>query len=257
MQAHYLLRFDDICPAMNWRVWAEIEELVNEKGIRPILAVVPDNRDPKLMVDPPVADFWQRVRVWQTYGWSIALHGYQHVYTNKNPGILGLPTRQSEYAGLPYETQMLKLRAGLAIFKREGVRVDCWVAPSHSFDWTTVDLLAVLGVKVINDGLWPWPHTDRRGITWVPQQLWGRLRPMPPGVWTACYHHNGWNKEQMECFQRDLERFAPRIVGLTQVLGNWGGRTLSLGDRISAWRNLAWNHRARPMLARLFRRGGL
>src|SRR5688572_15384620 len=39
----YLLRFDDICPTMNWRVWAEIESVLIQREIKPLLAVVPDN----------------------------------------------------------------------------------------------------------------------------------------------------------------------------------------------------------------------
>src|SRR5213594_2026420 len=65
--AQYLLRFDDICPTMNWRVWAEIESVLIQRRLKPILAVVPDNRDPGLQVDTPVADFWERARAWQEW----------------------------------------------------------------------------------------------------------------------------------------------------------------------------------------------
>src|SRR5437773_4931297 len=97
------------------------------------------------MVDPPSNDFWPRVREWQARGWSIGLHGHQHVYVNKNAGIMGI-TSQSEFAGVAPERQAEKLRAALEIFGREGVRADCWVAPSHSFDLTTVALLAQVHV---------------------------------------------------------------------------------------------------------------
>jgi len=60
---------------------------------------------------------------------------------------------------------------------------------------------------------------------------------MPPGVWTVCYHHNSWMTDQMACFEHELERFAPRIIGLAQVLANWSERPLSWGDRITAWRH--------------------
>jgi peptidoglycan/xylan/chitin deacetylase (PgdA/CDA1 family) len=235
MPAQYLLRFDDICSTMNWHVWGKIESVLHEKAIKPILAVVPDNQDPKLSIAPPATDFWQQVRSWQAHGWTIALHGYQHVYVNKNPGILSLATLQSEFAGLPREVQEEKLHSGLAIFKREGVRADCWVAPSHSFDWTTVDLLAELGLKVINDGLWPWPHTDRRGITWVPQQLWGGIIPRPAGVWTVCYHPNGWSMAQQDRFQHDLEAFGSQITYQDEVVKNFAGRQLTLSDSAYAW----------------------
>lgn len=63
--ARYLVRFDDICPAMNWDMWGKIETVLRENGVKPILAVVPDNKDPLLDVGAPVSDFWERVRGWQ------------------------------------------------------------------------------------------------------------------------------------------------------------------------------------------------
>lgn len=253
MSAQYLLRFDDICPHMNWRVWAKIEQLLLEKDIRPILAIVPNNHDPSLQVDPPVTDFWNRVQAWQARNWSIALHGYQHVYVNRRRGLVRL-TPASEFAGLQRNVQEEKLRSALAIFERHGIRADCWVAPSHSFDWNTVDLLKEMGIKVISDGLWPRPHTARNGIMWVPQQLWAPLRPMPSGVWTVCYHHNSWCERDLTRFRHDLERFAPQITSLDDVLHRFAGRQLTLYDRSSAWFNLSWNHRARPALAHFLRR---
>jgi hypothetical protein len=254
MQAQYLLRFDDICPTMNWDVWVKIEALLNHNNIKPILAVVPDNRDPKLAVAPPAADFWQRVRAWQARGWTIALHGYQHVYVNKNPGILWLQTPKSEFAGLPREVQKEKLLAGLAIFDREGVRADCWVAPSHSFDWTTVDLLSELGVKVISDGPWPWPHTDRQGVTWVPQQFWARLKAMPCGIWTTCYHHNSCNGEELARLRHDLEVFSSKITNLIDVVTRFAGRRLTMFDQVIARSIPVYKSRLRPIKERLLRK---
>ena len=57
MRAHYLFRFDDICPSMNWRAWDDIETILCDQRIKPILAVVPDNRDDALRVSAPNARF--------------------------------------------------------------------------------------------------------------------------------------------------------------------------------------------------------
>jgi predicted deacetylase len=242
MTAQYLLRFDDLCPEMNWSVWSEIEQLLVERNIKPILAIVPDNQDRALKVDRLAPDFWERARAWQARHWSIALHGYQHAYINRNWGLMRL-TRSSEFAGLPRSIQKEKLRAALAIFERQGIRADCWVAPSHSFDWTTVDLLAELGLKVISDGLWAWPHTDRRGITWIPQQLWGGISRRPAGVWTVCYHLNGWSMAQQDQFQHDLEAFGSHITSLDEVVKNFAERRLTLGDSAYAWIRWLRKHR--------------
>ena len=249
--ARYLLRLDDICPTMNWRVWDAIEAHLARTGVRPILAVVPDNRDPKLAVDEARPDFWDRVRAWQAAGYTIALHGHQHVYVNKDPGLIGV-TRQSEFASLPRGEQEAKLKKALAIFAEQGVRADAWVAPSHSFDRTTVEVLSDLGVSVISDGLWTWPFTDAGGTTWIPQQLWD-FRRRPAGVWTVCNHHNNWSDRRVAQFAESLALHADEMTDLAAVLETYGGRRLTARDRWDAFRALAWQHRLRPVLARMGR----
>ena len=247
-ECRYLLRFDDICPTMNWKVWDAIERILIAHDVRPILAVVPENLDPKLMVDAPHPDFWNKVRGWQNKGYAIALHGYQHAYVNENPGIMKL-TRHSEFAGLPYGEQERKLKNATAIFAKHGIRADAWVAPSHSFDTTTIRALAELGVTVISDGLWPWPHLAEDKMLWVPQQLW-KFRPKTAGVWTVCFHHNSWSENKVEMFKRDLERYASRMTDLASVTHAFASRSLTLTDRGSALGNFLWDQRIRPFIAK-------
>jgi predicted deacetylase len=254
----YIIRFDDICPTMDWHIWTEIETIFLKHDVRPILAVVPNNLDPKLVVSPPVPDFWDRVRAWQVRGWTIALHGYQHVYVNKNPGVINV-NPQSEFAGVSRKAQEEKLRRGLEIFAAEGVRPDCWVAPAHSFDLTTVDLLAGLGVNVISDGLWRWPYTDERGVTWVPQQLCGPgfkggFGTVPPGVWTVCHHHNGWDEIKLKQFRNDIQQFKSSIIKLDDAVAIGKKRSLTMVDRLQAMCRLVWWHRFRPILAQNLKR---
>jgi peptidoglycan/xylan/chitin deacetylase (PgdA/CDA1 family) len=242
-EPRYLLRFDDICPTMNWAMWEAIEKLLVLHGVKPILAVVPDNRDPNLMPDAPVGDFWDRVRRWQAKGYAIALHGHQHVYVNKNPGMMKL-NRQSEFAGLPYGEQRTKIQKGLEIFAENGVTAEAWVAPSHSFDRTTLKVLAELGLPVVSDGLWPWPHLEEDSIFWVPQQLWA-FYPKPAGIWTVCQHHNSWTEERLGAFARDLAQYASRMTDLSEVIRVHSGRTLTFSDRLTAGMDSLWNHHIR------------
>src|ERR1041385_2624004 len=123
MPATYLIRFDDICPTMNWHVWNRIEPILVEFGVPPILAVIPDNRDHALELNPPDPRFWDRVREWQARGWTIGLHGYQHACTTANAGVVGL-NKRSEFAGLSYAQQLSKLKAGMEIFFRENVKAE-------------------------------------------------------------------------------------------------------------------------------------
>jgi predicted deacetylase len=218
MSAQYLVRLDDICPTMNWSVWARIEPVLAKHGIKPVLAVVPNNRDPKLMIEPARLDFWDRVCAWQAGGWSIALHGFEHLYETRCSGLLGINS-YSEFAGLPYDAQRAKLDQALAVFARHGVRADAWVAPAHTFDASTVKALLELGIDVISDGFYSRP-VKRLGALWIPQQMW-RFRPMPFGLWTICYHHNRFGEEGIRRFQLDITRFASAIVSMDQVIRDY------------------------------------
>lgn len=211
----YLVRFDDICPTMAWSVWDRVEALLVEAGVRPILAVVPDNQDPELMVEAAAPNFWARVRGWQARGWSIGLHGYQHRYVTRTPGLVGL-NDYSELAGLSAAEQREKLARGLDHFRAEGVRAELFVAPAHSFDEATLEVLSELGLHTLSDGLFVLPHRDEHGLLWVPQQLW-RFRPMPPGVWTVCHHLNSWGEEELRRLQADLHSYRAFLSDLPTI----------------------------------------
>lgn len=215
MSARFLLRFDDICPTMDWTIWNQITPILDRFGVRPLLAVVPDNRDPKLMVAPPNADFWSLVRDWQARGWSIAMHGYQHAYVTKDAGIVGL-NPYSEFSGLPYEEQAKKIDSGLSIFAREGIAPDAWIAPAHSFDATTVRVLLERGMRVISDGFY-WRKVEKLGAIWIPQQLW-QFRSLPAGLWTVCIHANQLSSEKILALANDVERFRHSLVSLADAV---------------------------------------
>lgn len=220
--AKYLLRFDDICPTMNWEMWSEIEALLIEHQVKPLLAVVPDNQDPTLKVGPPVADFWQRVRNWQARGWTIALHGYQHLYVSRCAGIVAV-RKKSEFAGLSAAEQEEKLRRGLEIFEREGVETRVWIAPGHSFDAVTVSLLPKFGIQIISDGYFRYPYATCEGLIWVPMQTYG-LRPAPAGVWTVCFHHNHWTDSDLRKLRGDVERFRGNLWSIEDALSRYRNR---------------------------------
>jgi hypothetical protein len=196
-------------------MWERIAGVLDALGVKPIMAVVPDNQDPDLRFGPARADFWEQVRQWQAKGWFIALHGYQHRYVTREAGLVGI-NRFSEFAGLPHEEQRQKLVEALRIFEHHGVRADGWVAPGHSFDVHTLRALREMGIEVISDGFFRRP-VRHLGATWLPQQLW-RFRPMPAGVWTVCLHHNGLTDQGFEALKENLARYAGAITTATAVL---------------------------------------
>ncbi len=222
MGAQYLIRFDDFCPTMNWRVWSEVEKILLECQVQPILSVVPDNQDEDLKISEARKDFWGDVRTWQARDWTIGLHGYQHLYQTKDAGLVGL-NNFSEFSGLPFDEQLAKIQRGVEIFDREEVKPAVWVAPGHSFDETTVKALHSAKIHGISDGLHIYPHVDSLGIVWVPQQF-ARFHAMPFGVWTICCHINRWTARDIAAFRSQVHSYRKRIVGLPDVVASYSER---------------------------------
>jgi predicted deacetylase len=215
---------------MNWRIWERVEATLARNDVKPIIAVVPDNRDPALTIDPPAPDFWERVRHWQSQGWGIALHGYQHIYVNTQRGMLGLMPH-SEFATLPEAEQRRKISAGVAILKEHGITPDAWIAPSHSFDEVTLKALMAEGISVVSDGLALDVYTDSMGAIWIPQQM-PCFRPRRKGTWTVCYHHNNWSPSRIDDFEREVGEYRSKIVSLQDVIRSYTGRKRNILDRI-------------------------
>lgn len=232
MAANFIVRFDDICPEMNWIVWERIEKILDKYGIKPIVAIVPSNLDPSLKIFPAKLDFWGRAQEWQEKGWAIGLHGFTHVYETSNSGIVGLNTR-SEFAGLPLAAQQYKIDSALDIFSKRNIRIDAWVAPAHSFDDNTITALKIRGINVVSDGYFR-RVVNISGTTWVPQQLW-RFKSINSGTWTVCYHHNAWSDIEIERFEKDIESFKDQIVTLHQAVSEGRNRAITTRDRVHAF----------------------
>ncbi|WP_371363041.1 DUF2334 domain-containing protein [Sporomusa rhizae] len=227
MKANYLIRFDDICPTMNWTVWDEIEEILYAEKIRPILAVIPDNKDNKLIFTKPYKEFWNRVRSWQDSGWGIALHGYQHLYSTTNAGLMGI-NKRSEFAGLSYQIQEYKIKKALEVFENEGVNCNLWIAPAHSFDRNTIKVLSKAGIQNISDGFALFPYF-KYNMFWIPQQLWDFI-PMHFGTWTVCYHHNNWKPRDIRQFRFHLKEYKDAITCIDNICKLYGSRQYQWWD---------------------------
>ena len=78
MSARYLIRLDDQPLHERFKMVAD-GTAFGELGIKPIVAVVPKNKDPELMGGSFNHDFWQIIRRCEK-GWSIALHGFEHKF---------------------------------------------------------------------------------------------------------------------------------------------------------------------------------
>lgn len=219
MTARYLVRLDDACETMDRERWAAVERLLDGLGIRPIVAVVPDNRDPDLMRGPADPAFWDRVRQWQARGWTIAMHGLHHVCHPIDRRQLVVPFHdRSEFAGLGDAAQTELLARSWALFARQGVCPTVWVAPGHAFDRGTVRALKeATPIRVISDGL-SMDQFSEAGFTWLPQQLWKPERRRR-GLWTICLHPNSMDEAALAALASALSQpfFRERVCSVADL----------------------------------------
>ena len=102
--AKYIIRLDDACPTMNHVNWDRMEKLLDEHGVKPIVGVIPCNKD-ELFSWPEDGHFWEHVAEWKAKGWTIAQHGTTHrMHPPKfenGGGLLPTITQHSNGAGRP------------------------------------------------------------------------------------------------------------------------------------------------------------
>lgn len=197
-----LLRIDDICPTMDFVRFNEAMELMDKYGVKPLLGVIPDCQDPDLQIEPEHSDFWEFVKGLQDKGYTIAMHGYIHVFDNHARGIV-VKRWDSEFAGHPYEVQLEKIRKGKEILESHGIHTDIFFAPGHSYDENTLKALATCGFKYMSDGLSSKPY-NWHGITCIPARSAGMPRLSSGTTHTAVFHIHEWNREDKKYCQQQF-----------------------------------------------------
>ncbi|HJA91871.1 MAG TPA: DUF2334 domain-containing protein [Candidatus Eisenbergiella merdipullorum] len=211
------LRMDDITADMNWDNFFRLKELFDKAGIRPLLGVVPDNRDTSLSCMQERADFWELLLELQEDGWSIAQHGCRHVYTTKKGGLFPL-NHFSEFAGLPFERQKKLIAYGKRILEDRGVETDIFMAPGHSYDKNTLRALKECGFAYVTDGFGSAPYR-RDGLTFLPI---ARKRSAcfsgGEGYTTLVIHANGMNDAEIDWYAGMLAEHAGDFVSYGRLL---------------------------------------
>lgn len=227
--AQYILRCDDLCPTSSQPRWSRFLALFEEFGIRPILAVIPENLDLDLRFSPPARGFWMRMRRLEAAGATIGLHGYRHLSNSRGRSLVPLH-RATEFAGVPFERQREWIRAGMVILRGHGLNPRIWVAPRHGFDDQTVSALLEEGISVLSDGFARVPFV-RNGMTWIPQQLWEPV-DKPHGLWTICIHPNTAQDSLVERLRAFIRDHAVQFTSVERVLAEFRLEGLSPGERI-------------------------
>ena len=234
-QQQYLIRLDDACPTMDHAKWQRIEGILDKYGVRPMAGVIPHNEDPKQFIESADENFWKKVKVWETKGWAIALHGYNHCYSSDG-GLKGLNPMwsRSEFAGLPIEEQRAKIRKGVAIMRENGINPQYFFAPSHTFDENTLNaLLEECDIRIISDTIATKPYRYKDFI--IIPQFGGQCREMKlSGVFTFCLHPSTMNDEAIEKTDIFLKTHKGVFTSFEKLnLSNV--TTKSLFDRLLSW----------------------
>ncbi len=200
MKPQYIVRLDDAHPGQFNARWNRVERILDELGIKPIVAIIPANKDKAIDYGEGSGPaFWERARAWQDKGWGIAVHGLHHLLRTGHRSVLPI-SEHSEFSGKPRDEQLSMLTTAVEILRSNGCTPQYFVAPAHGFDEETLAAIKLLSTPlIVSDGFGFRPF-EQDGIKFIPQQLW-RGRRLPFGVWTICLHPSTMT-------DTDFDRFA-------------------------------------------------
>lgn len=231
---NYLIRLDDACPYMDRAKWQRMEDVLDEYGVKPLVGIIPANADPQTMIAPEDVNFWDKAHSWEKKGWSIALHGYDHVCITDG-GMSGQNPfwKRSEFAGLPLEQQRKKLRKGYAVLKAHGFEPKYFFAPSHTFDENTLEALCKeTDIRTISDTIGRYPYY--KDIAFIPQ-ISGHCLKMPlSGIYTFCFHPNTMKDKEFVALENFLVLNKNSFISFNDIdLSKYGKKKMV--DRLLSW----------------------
>jgi predicted deacetylase len=212
-----LIRLDDIAENMNWDFMNKLELLFDKYKIKPVLGVIPKNKDGELLSYPKMENFWEKVRSWKNKNWEIAMHGYTHVYdkTSSNEDYFQYGGG-SEFFGHSLEVQTIKIRDGLKKFNDEKIKIRTFFAPNHTYDENTFLALKECGINEIIDGYGLMPY-EENNIKFIPQ-LFYKIFLLPFGIQSTQIHLNYWKQKEFDDFQRFIEKNHNKIITYEQAI---------------------------------------
>ncbi len=196
------IRMDDITPDMDWDKFNKFKTILDRYGVKPLLGVVPDNQDPKLTLNEAHEDFWDYIKELQNDGWTIAMHGLNHLYTTSKGGIFPL-NHKSEFAGYSYDKQCEMISKGRELLATHGINTDIFMAPSHSYDVNTLKALKNNGFTKITDGFGYEPY-ERYGMTFYPisANRSSVLKSSRDGAVTFVVHTNTMKDKEFDYYEQ-------------------------------------------------------
>jgi len=202
---------------MDKELWAKMEDLLDKYQVKPMVGVIPHNEDPKLNIYPEDPNFWQVVKQWEEKGWTIAMHGYNHVYSTNNGGINPL-WKKSEFAGNTLEIQRDKVRKGVSLLHEHGLNPHYFFAPSHTFDENTLMALELESdIRIISDTIASKPYKKGKFV-FIPQQSGHPIKLPFGGIVTICYHPNTMKEDSFARFEDFLNKESIDVLSFDRVI---------------------------------------
>lgn len=198
-----LIRFDDICPTMDYSQFKKATDLLDKYNVHPLIGVIPECQDEELLIEEYHSDFWNYIKELEKKGYKIAMHGFNHVYDTKTRGNINCGFK-SEFAGHSFIKQYEKIKKGKEILEFHNVYTDVFFAPSHSYDDNTLRALSKCGFKYISDG-YSKKIIRRYGIKCVPCRTTGVPKIKNKGNYTAVFHAHEWVRSDKAHAYNELE----------------------------------------------------
>ncbi len=212
-----LIRLDDIAENMNWKLMDKCEKLFDNLKIKPLIGVIPFNKDPELLKLEKRDNFWVKLNEWKDKGWEICMHGYTHVYDNEtNKKDFFNYGGKSEFYGHSLLEQNKRINNGLKIFNKNNLKVRSFFAPNHTYDQNTFKALKDNGINCVIDGYGIFPYKTK-GITFIPQLFYREIM-LPFGVQATQIHLNYWNEEKFKIFSEFLLKNDRKFLSFDETL---------------------------------------
>lgn len=213
--AMFLIRLDDASDKMDVDKWNRIEKLLDKYKIKPIVGIIPSNKDPECAKFNVDKLFWNKAQKWEKKRWTIAMHGFEHVYETMNGGLNPIQQR-SEFAGLPLDVQCKKIKMGYELLKSKNINPRIFFAPSHTFDINTLKALKnETNINIISDTIANDIYYENN-FYFIPQQS-GCVRNLHLKVVTFCYHPNSMNDVDYVKLEKFIKKYRKKFISFDDL----------------------------------------
>lgn len=218
----FIIRLDDACPNMNEEKWKKIELLLDKYNIKPIVGIIPDNKDKEFKY-PIIENFWKEYPLnWQKKGWIIAQHGLNHNLSD---------VVRTEYIGKSLDEQINILDKGYKILQEKGIIPICFFAPNHTFDDNTIEACNRLGYfKFISDGYAFFPY-KYKNMLFLPSVFDTPHKVANTGVFTFVYHPNKITDDDLDYLENFIIKYKNNFdVDIHDILNSFSNRKKTIKD---------------------------